>query len=80
MTQRAGWGGLGGGSLEVQPEKRRWEVSDCPVLKGTVKRRTLLQKLVGWSGGLLSGAGAYVHECLCVCVCESLFVFVSMCV
>lgn len=47
----------------LQPERRRWEVSDCPGLKGTVKRRTLLQKLVGRAGGWLSAGG------VCVCVC-----------
>lgn len=52
MTQDAEWGGEGT-RLELQPERRRWEVSDCPELKGSVKRRTLLQKLVGWAEGRL---------------------------
>lgn len=32
-------------------------MSDCPELKGTVKRRTLLQKLVGRARGWLSAGG-----------------------
>lgn len=57
--------------MERQPEKRRWEVSDCPVLKGTVKRRTLLQKLVGRAGGWLSAGGVCNCVCVCLCLCES---------
>lgn len=54
MTQGAEWGGEEA-RLGLQPERRQWEVSDCPAMKGTVKRRTLLQKLVGQAGGWLSG-------------------------
>lgn len=50
-----------------------WEVSNCPTLKGTVKRRTLLQKLVGRAGGWLSAGGVCNSVCvsLCACVCVS---------
>lgn len=40
------WGGEGT-RLELRPERRRWEVCDCPRLKGSVKRRSLLQKAGG---------------------------------
>lgn len=61
--------GGGGVRLELQPERRRWEVFDCPALKGTVKRRTLLQKLVGRAGGWLSAGGVCNYVCVFVCLC-----------
>lgn len=76
MTQGAEWGGEEA-RLELQPERRQWEVSDCPALKGTVKRRTSLQKLVGRAGGWLSAGGVctaacfYVCVIVCMCLCES---------
>lgn len=73
MTQGAEWGGEEA-RLGLQPERRRWEVSDCPALKRTVKRRTLLQKLVGWAGGWLNAAGVCNFACVSLCadVCASL--------
>ncbi|KAK2921704.1 hypothetical protein Q8A73_001189 [Channa argus] len=73
VTQGAEWGEEEA-RLELQSERRQWEVSDCPVLKGTVKRRTLLQKLVGWAGGWLSAGGV----CIFMCVSASLFACVCL--
>lgn len=74
MKQGAEWGGEEA-RLELRPERRRWEVSNCPTLKGTVKRRILLQKLVGWAGGWLSAGGVCNRVCVtvCVCVCVCLY-------
>lgn len=70
MKQGAEWGGEEA-RLELRPERRRWEVSNCPTLKGTVKRRILLQKLVGWAGGWLSAGGVCNCVCVSVCACMS---------
>jgi len=68
VTQGAEWGGEET-KPELHSERRRWEVSDCPALKGTVKRRTLLPKLVGWAGGWLSAGGVCNSVCVFVCLC-----------
>lgn len=77
MKQGAEWGGEEA-RLELRPERRRWEVSNCPTLKGTVKRRILLQKLVGWAGGWLSAGGACNRVCVTVCVCVSVCACMSV--